>query len=129
MKLFPHRDGNHLTIFVQGRIDGSRCNCFQHFWDAHVNENLASVELDMSALTGADEEGIAALANACASVRHFPVTLVHTPRQVEELLRSRLTVELGAEWSARVHWLSEETGNEQVLHSADLTKVETPGNP
>lgn len=57
MKLSHHTADGHLTVFVTGEVNGSSCNCLEHFWERHVDAAVEAVRLDISGVTEIDAEG------------------------------------------------------------------------
>lgn len=93
---FRHRiEGSSGWVQVTGDLDSAECNCLQAFWDCHVPDDLAKLELDLAELDSMDGESVAVMVNlirqavdggAAVRVVRAPQMLAHTLYKIGMLI-------------------------------------------
>ena len=59
MKLSHAIDGDRITVRIREEIDGSGCDCLEHFWDRFVSDPFSVVRVEMSGVDSIDSLGVA----------------------------------------------------------------------
>lgn len=87
MKIRHQQDGGAVRIWVSGDLDSGQCDCLQAFWNCHIDETAAQVDIELADLDCLDGQSISALveivrqhlsAGAAVTVHHAPQMLAHT---------------------------------------------------
>jgi len=99
---FRHRPtdaGMHVEL--AGDLASADCNCLQAFWDCHIGNDAAAVDIDMAALDEIDAESIAVLTTlvrthlqtgAEVTIHRPPQMLAHTLYKIGLLDHAGLTL-------------------------------------
>lgn len=99
---FRHRiSGSSAHVELAGDLDARECNCLQAFWDCHLPDDLATLDLDMAAVDSLDAESVAVLTTlvrnhlatgAEVTLHHPPQMLAHTLYKIGLLDHAGLTL-------------------------------------
>jgi anti-anti-sigma factor len=77
MKLKHEMTGQRLTVWLKGEIEGSRCQCLEHFWDRHVDKaGYKEAIIDMTEVELIDALGIAKMVTLLRRLLERPVCLI-----------------------------------------------------
>jgi len=87
MKVHHEESDDGVRVWVSGDLDSTQCNCLRAFWDCHIDESAARVDIELTELDGIDGESVAVMVDivrghltrgANVSVRRAPQMLAHT---------------------------------------------------
>jgi ABC-type transporter Mla MlaB component len=101
MKFRHTIDGHTVKVVMSGDLDSRECACLQAFWDCHIGENHAAVDIDLAAVDTIDAESIAVLTTLIRSqlalgtevtLHRAPQMLAHTLYKIGLLDHSGLTL-------------------------------------
>ncbi|MCB9850332.1 MAG: hypothetical protein H6817_06465 [Phycisphaerales bacterium] len=88
MKFALHGTDEQPRVELAGDLVASDCNCIQSFWDCHVPDGVAAIDVDMAAVDSLDGESVAVLTNIIR--RHVAegteVTLYEAPQMLAHTL-------------------------------------------
>jgi anti-sigma B factor antagonist len=85
--------GDPVRLIIQGRASYTNCAPVQQFFERHVSESKASLEIDFSGCTGMDSTFMGLLAGAAMHMRQRKpvpgeITLTHLSTRNLELIRN-----------------------------------------
>lgn len=98
MKVHHEEYDGGVRVWVSGDLDSSQCNCLRAFWDCHIDEAAARVDIDLTELDSLDGESVAVMVDivrghlsrgADVSVHLAPQMLAHTFYKIGLLTDSR----------------------------------------
>ena len=87
MKISHAIDGDRITVRIREEIDGSACDCLEHFWDRFVSDPFSEVRVEMGGVDAIDSQGVAQMVTllrrnlaegACLVLDAPPQVLAHT---------------------------------------------------